>query len=193
MQYGRFPLVWLPPTFQGYRSTPSLTANLHVNSYIRFRERPPSTHLTTRTPEDVTRMKVSGIGPIRVMATITATVPTRGRTDNITSCGRLVYFPSPLSQRSSASKVFSLLGYLTATSAEDPVLLRYVCKRASATEANAKEATKALRKEFKYVLADFFSTSFVQSDFNFRNGDALRQLSAVRVRLQVSPPRLVST
>jgi hypothetical protein len=53
------------------------------------------------------------------------------------------------------SKFFSLLGYLIATSAEDPALIRYVCKRASATEANAKEATKALRREFKYVLADF--------------------------------------
>lgn len=40
-------------------------------------------------------------------------------------------------------------GYLTATSSEDWSLVLEVCERASANEANAKEAMKALRKEFK--------------------------------------------
>ncbi|KAG1774690.1 hypothetical protein EV702DRAFT_974381, partial [Suillus placidus] len=43
------------------------------------------------------------------------------------------------------------VGYLTATSSEDWALVLEVCERASATEANAKEAMKALRKEFKYA------------------------------------------
>ncbi|KAG1830275.1 hypothetical protein DFJ58DRAFT_908857 [Suillus subalutaceus] len=41
--------------------------------------------------------------------------------------------------------------YLTATSSEDWTLVLEVCERASATEANAKEAMKALRREFKYA------------------------------------------
>jgi hypothetical protein len=44
------------------------------------------------------------------------------------------------------------LGYLTATSSEDWAVVLEVCERASATEANAKEASKALRKEFKSVF-----------------------------------------
>ncbi|KAH9964352.1 hypothetical protein BGW80DRAFT_1462872 [Lactifluus volemus] len=44
----------------------------------------------------------------------------------------------------------TLIGYLTATSSEDWAVVLEVCERASATRANAKEATKALRKEFKY-------------------------------------------
>ncbi|KAH9016799.1 hypothetical protein EDB84DRAFT_1523346 [Lactarius hengduanensis] len=39
-------------------------------------------------------------------------------------------------------------GYLTATSSEDWAVVLEVCERASATEANAKEAAKALRREF---------------------------------------------
>ncbi|KAH9996151.1 hypothetical protein BJV74DRAFT_828545, partial [Russula compacta] len=42
------------------------------------------------------------------------------------------------------------IGYLTATSSEDWAVVLDVCERASATEANAKEAAKALRREFKY-------------------------------------------
>ena len=48
----------------------------------------------------------------------------------------------------------------------------------------------ALRREFEYVLADFLRACFVQSDFNFRNGDALRQLSAARVRFLPIAARL---
>lgn len=40
-------------------------------------------------------------------------------------------------------------GYLTATSSEDWSIVLEVCERASSSEANAKEASKALRKEFK--------------------------------------------
>ncbi|KAJ3753166.1 hypothetical protein EV360DRAFT_53908 [Lentinula raphanica] len=41
-------------------------------------------------------------------------------------------------------------GYLTATASEDWTLVLEVCDRASSNEANAKEAVKALRREFKY-------------------------------------------
>ncbi|KAJ3929303.1 MAG: hypothetical protein NXY57DRAFT_900339, partial [Lentinula lateritia] len=41
-------------------------------------------------------------------------------------------------------------GYLTATASEDWALVLEVCDRASSNEANAKEAVKALRREFKY-------------------------------------------
>jgi hypothetical protein len=44
-----------------------------------------------------------------------------------------------------------MIGYLTATSSEDWAVVLEVCERASATEANAKEAAKALRREFKCV------------------------------------------
>lgn len=42
-------------------------------------------------------------------------------------------------------------GYLTATASEDWALVLEVCDRASASESNAKEAVKALRREFKCV------------------------------------------
>ncbi|KAF6750828.1 hypothetical protein DFP72DRAFT_909441 [Ephemerocybe angulata] len=42
------------------------------------------------------------------------------------------------------------IGYLTATASEDFTLVYDVCDRASASEANAKEAVRALRREFKY-------------------------------------------
>ena len=41
------------------------------------------------------------------------------------------------------------VGFLTATSSEDWSLVLEVCDRASASEAGAKEAAKALRREFK--------------------------------------------
>ena len=43
------------------------------------------------------------------------------------------------------------IGYLTATASEDWSLVLEVCDRASASEANAREAVKALRREFKCV------------------------------------------
>jgi hypothetical protein len=43
-------------------------------------------------------------------------------------------------------------GYLTATASEDWALVLEVCERASANENNAKEAVRALRREFKYIL-----------------------------------------
>ncbi|KAG1851890.1 hypothetical protein DFJ58DRAFT_886039 [Suillus subalutaceus] len=49
------------------------------------------------------------------------------------------------------SELTRMIGYLTATSSEDWTLVLEVCERASATEANAKEAVKALRREFKYA------------------------------------------
>jgi len=42
-------------------------------------------------------------------------------------------------------------GYLTATASEDWALVLEVCERASSSESNAKEAVKALRREFKSV------------------------------------------
>ena len=41
------------------------------------------------------------------------------------------------------------VAYLTATASEDWVLVLEVCDRACATENNAKEAVRALRREFK--------------------------------------------
>ena len=55
-----------------------------------------------------------------------------------------------------------MIGYLTATSSEDRALILETCERASASETNAKEAAKALRREFKY-------------------GEAPSQLSAARL------------
>lgn len=49
------------------------------------------------------------------------------------------------------SELTRMIGYLTATSSEDWALVLEVCERASATEANAKEVMKALRREFKYA------------------------------------------
>ncbi|KAJ7751181.1 hypothetical protein B0H14DRAFT_3602820 [Mycena olivaceomarginata] len=42
------------------------------------------------------------------------------------------------------------IGFLTATASEDWTLVLDVCDHASATEANAKEAVRALRRKFKY-------------------------------------------
>ncbi|KAF8905168.1 hypothetical protein CPB85DRAFT_1315922 [Mucidula mucida] len=42
------------------------------------------------------------------------------------------------------------IGYLTATSSENWSMVLEVCERSSANEANAKEAVRALRREFKY-------------------------------------------
>ncbi|KAH9916215.1 uncharacterized protein B0H18DRAFT_1038853 [Fomitopsis serialis] len=44
-----------------------------------------------------------------------------------------------------------MIGYLTATASEDWSLVLEVCERASSSEPNAKEAAKALRREFKYA------------------------------------------
>ncbi|KAF8175150.1 hypothetical protein BJ912DRAFT_37738 [Pholiota molesta] len=43
-----------------------------------------------------------------------------------------------------------MIGYLTATASEDWALVLEVCDRASASENNAREAVRALRREFKY-------------------------------------------
>ncbi|KAI0351610.1 hypothetical protein OH77DRAFT_1429431 [Trametes cingulata] len=44
-----------------------------------------------------------------------------------------------------------MIGYLTATASEDWSLVLEVCDRASSNDTNAKEAAKALRREFKYA------------------------------------------
>ncbi|KAJ6476153.1 hypothetical protein C8R45DRAFT_1216883 [Mycena sanguinolenta] len=56
------------------------------------------------------------------------------------------------------------IGFLTATASEDWTLVLDVCDHASASEANAKEAVRALRREFKY-------------------GEPAAQLAAARVRV----------
>ncbi|KJA13530.1 hypothetical protein HYPSUDRAFT_122179, partial [Hypholoma sublateritium FD-334 SS-4] len=43
-----------------------------------------------------------------------------------------------------------MIGYLTATASEDWSLVLEVCDRASASDTNAKEAVRAIRREFKY-------------------------------------------
>ncbi|KAH9893941.1 hypothetical protein C8Q73DRAFT_745604 [Cubamyces lactineus] len=50
-----------------------------------------------------------------------------------------------------AAELTRMIGFLTATSSEDWSLVLEVCDRASASEAGAKEAAKALRREFKYA------------------------------------------
>lgn len=52
------------------------------------------------------------------------------------------------------------LGYLTATSSEDWSIVLEVCERASASEANAKEAARALRREFKQVSSILHTLRF---------------------------------
>ncbi|KAJ6476180.1 hypothetical protein C8R45DRAFT_371980 [Mycena sanguinolenta] len=56
------------------------------------------------------------------------------------------------------------IGFLTATASEDWTLILDVCDHASASEANANEAARALRREFKY-------------------GEPAAQLTAARVRV----------
>lgn len=55
----------------------------------------------------------------------------------------------------------SVLGHLTSTSSEDWVMVLDACKRASATEANAREATEALRRQLEYARADFFPSFYL--------------------------------
>lgn len=50
----------------------------------------------------------------------------------------------------SQAELTRMIGYLTATASEDWALVLEVCERASANENNAKEAVRALRREFKY-------------------------------------------
>ncbi|KDR74102.1 hypothetical protein GALMADRAFT_250888 [Galerina marginata CBS 339.88] len=50
----------------------------------------------------------------------------------------------------SQAELTRMIGYLTATASEDWSLVLEVCERASANEVNAKEAVRALRREFKY-------------------------------------------
>ncbi|KAI0668846.1 hypothetical protein C8Q78DRAFT_212551 [Trametes maxima] len=49
------------------------------------------------------------------------------------------------------AEITRMIGYLTATASEDWSLVLEVCDRASANDTNAKEAAKALRREFKYA------------------------------------------
>ncbi|KAF8553627.1 hypothetical protein OG21DRAFT_1463829 [Imleria badia] len=51
----------------------------------------------------------------------------------------------------STAELTRMIGYLTATASEDWSIVLEVCERASASEANAKEASRALRREFKYA------------------------------------------
>ena len=80
-------------------------------------------------------------------------------------------------------------GYLTAISCEDRAVLIEVCDRASATKANAKEATKALRREFKCVsISSPIHIFSIRS--KLRYGEAFQQLSATQVRI---PPPVIFT
>ena len=80
-------------------------------------------------------------------------------------------------------------GYLTATSSEDWAVVLEVCERASANEANAKEAAKALRREFKCVsISSPIHIFSIRS--KLRYGEAPQQLSAARVRI---PPPVIFT
>lgn len=69
-----------------------------------------------------------------------------GQQDLTRMIGIRLWFPADLCRL-----LLFLLGYLTATSSEDWAVVLEVCERASANETNAKEAAKALRREFKCV------------------------------------------
>ena len=72
-------------------------------------------------------------------------------------------------------------GYLTATASEDWALVLEVCERASSNESNAKEAIKALRREFKFVISrrPFESGRLITPIRRYAEPQA--QLSAARV------------
>ncbi|KAF8130904.1 hypothetical protein K438DRAFT_1999190 [Mycena galopus ATCC 62051] len=53
-------------------------------------------------------------------------------------------------RREEENELTRKIGFLAATAFEDWTLVLDVCDHASATEANAKEAVRALRREFKY-------------------------------------------
>jgi hypothetical protein len=71
-------------------------------------------------------------------------------------------FPPAVSHRHPFVYKSSALGFLTATSFDDNDLavVSDVCERASATEANAKEATEALGRDFKCILSHSFHYAF---------------------------------
>jgi hypothetical protein len=71
------------------------------------------------------------------------------------------------------------VGYLTATASEDWSLVLEVCDRASASEASAKEAVKALRREFKCVALIYVYLDLLTSPRRYAEPSA--QLSAARV------------
>ncbi|KAK7055193.1 hypothetical protein R3P38DRAFT_2845741 [Favolaschia claudopus] len=53
-------------------------------------------------------------------------------------------------RRDEENELTRKIGFLTATASEDWTLVLDVCDHASSSEANAKEAVRALRREFKY-------------------------------------------
>ena len=84
------------------------------------------------------------------------------------------------------------IGYLTATSSEDWRVVLDVCERASATEANAKEAAKALRREFKCVSYRLFPSDrhnlirfsdTVTPHSNYQRQECVSQRLSSRMRL----------
>jgi hypothetical protein len=74
------------------------------------------------------------------------------------------------------------LAYLTDTGSEDWDILLEVCERASATEAGAKEALRALRREFKYDPLYLSVSSYVLVN---RYGKPIAQFHAARVCCRV--------
>ncbi|KAF8130374.1 hypothetical protein EV363DRAFT_1399531 [Boletus edulis] len=89
-----------------------------------------------------------------------------------------------------------MIGYLTATASEDWSIVLEVCERASANEQNAKEAARALRREFKHLWAimlrnasDVFIQQISQRKFIDHLEDVLtspRTSPVVRERLMES-------
>jgi hypothetical protein len=76
------------------------------------------------------------------------------------------------------------VGFLIATASEDRNLVLEVCDRASASEANAKEAVKALRQVFRCVA---FAPVLSQITNAYgRHAKPSAQLSAARVSFSVA-------
>ena len=74
---------------------------------------------------------------------------------------------------------------MIATAIEDDVLLSEICEKISENELNAKEAAKALRREFKWVMT--LPPKFPRSNHRFycRYAEQNAQIVAIKVRLRL--------
>ncbi|KAI9571856.1 hypothetical protein HD554DRAFT_2213278 [Boletus coccyginus] len=80
----------------------------------------------------------------------------------------------------STADLTRMIGYLTATASEDWSIVLEVCERASTSEANAKEAARSLRREFKQVPLTSISCFSLTLSFN-RYAEPKAQLAAARL------------
>ena len=79
-----------------------------------------------------------------------------------------------------ATRINPSAGYLTATASEDWTLLMEVCDRASISESAAKEAVRAIRREFKLAHHPYI-LPHSNNQLHLRYGEPPAQLAAARV------------